>query len=119
MASFNDFVTTNFPGAVIIQDGYNVSQSRGEEFSLTESGSPRIRRMFPNSWFEFTVQVAGIPQLDMALARSAYDTPGTIDTLVDPATGVTYSVTWMAPPTLSALAGSFAVMEFRFYGAVQ
>ena len=115
MARFNTYITDNFPSAVFIKEGYEAEQTRGERFSQTEAGSPRIRRMFPQSYFTITMRVAGLMAADVATIRTKYDSAEEIDELEDPFTGTVFACVWMEPPSVIALHGEFTVMEFTFY----
>lgn len=115
MANFNTYIESNFATAVFIKEGYQAEQTRGERFSQTEAGSPRIRRMFPQSYYTMTIRVAGLFDQDVAAIRTKYDTAEDIDEVTDPFTGTVFACVWMEPPTLVAIQGEFSVMEFKFY----
>lgn len=118
MASFNDYIASNFPTADIVQDGYDGTQSRGEQISKTESGAIRIRRLYSASYFDLTVSVAGLLAADVATIRAKYDSADDIDSLTDPLSGNAYSVTWTEPPRITDIDGDFYMMEFKFYGKI-
>lgn len=118
MASFNDYISSTFPDASIVEDGYGDEQTWGERETKSESGELFIRRMYPNAYFNLVVRVAGLLAADVATVRAKYNTPDDIDTLTDPLSGNVFSVVWREPPKRVETDGEFSTMEFSFYGKI-
>lgn len=120
MASFNDYIQTNFPSAVIIKPGYGFEQLNGENFSRTEGGAPIVRRLYTTSRYDITLDVVGLQAADILTLRNKYnDDPGGIDSMTDPATGQAYSVVWIEAPQVQDIKGTFYTVRFRFDGVAQ
>ena len=117
MASFNDYIANNFPCAPVMREGFESDQDWGEDFTVTESGSPRIRRLYSNAYYDLTIRVGKIPNQKVADIRDKYSDNNDLDTLTDPMTGRIYSVVWKEPPRVVSSTPYQSVVEFSFYGA--